>query len=68
MEISDNGIGISEGQMQKPDAFGIRGLNERAKAVGGWLDVSTQQGKGTSVILSVPLSESTRLDPEKQFK
>jgi signal transduction histidine kinase len=68
MEISDNGVGITEEEMRKSDAFGIRGLHERAKTVGGWLDVSTQRGVGTSVILSVPLTASARLSPEAQFK
>lgn len=68
MEISDNGVGISELEMQKPDAFGIRGLQERAKTVGGWLDISTRQGVGTSVILSVPLTAGAELSAEAQFK
>ena len=68
MEISDNGIGISAQEMLKPDAFGIRGLHERAKTIGGWLDVSTRQGVGTSVILSVPLTAENNLFPEAQFK
>lgn len=56
VEITDNGKGISETELHKPDAFGIRGLQERAKTVGGWLDVSTREGCGTSIILSVPLA------------
>ena len=55
VEVTDNGKGISELEMRKPQAFGIRGLHERAKTVGGWLDVSTREGAGTSIILSVPL-------------
>ena len=68
MEISDNGVGISAQEMQKSDAFGIRGLHERAKTIGGWLDVSSRQGFGTSVILSVPLNAETNLYTEAQFK
>ncbi len=56
IEITDNGIGISDMEMRKPQAFGIRGLHERAKTVGGWLDVSTHKGTGTSIILSIPLT------------
>ena len=59
MEIADNGVGISTGSFDKPKSFGIKGLRERARTVGGWLDVSTQIGVGTSIILSVPLK---RLD------
>lgn len=56
LEIKDNGKGIAPTEQHKPKAFGLRGLHERAKTVGGWLDVSSQCNKGTSIILSVPLS------------
>ena len=55
LEISDNGQGFSPSELTKPKAFGLKGLHERAKSAGGWLDVSTCEGKGTSIILSVPL-------------
>jgi signal transduction histidine kinase len=58
LEITDNGIGISALDMQKPQAFGLRGMEERAKTVGGWLDVSSSVGGGTSIILSVPISST----------
>jgi signal transduction histidine kinase len=41
---------------KKSNAFGLRGLEERAKSVGGWLDVITEQGKGTTLLLTVPLT------------
>ena len=56
LEVKDNGVGITSTELNKPKSFGIRGLRERAKTVGGWLDVSTHLNKGTSIILSVPLS------------
>jgi signal transduction histidine kinase len=58
VEVSDNGKGISAQELEKPVAFGIRGMHERAKLVGGWLDISTQANVGTSVILSVPLTHA----------
>ena len=61
LEISDNGCGMAAGDADKPDAFGLRGLHERAKTVGGWLDVSTHAGVGTSIILSVPLTDSPQM-------
>ncbi len=57
LEISDNGQGFSSIEQGKPKAYGLKGLQERAKSVGGWLDVSTCRGQGTSIILSVPLGE-----------
>ena len=58
LEVNDNGPGISAAELGKPKAFGLRGLQERAKTVGGWLDISSNQGSGTSIILSVPLLSS----------
>ena len=55
LEITDDGQGIANGARDKPKAFGLRGLAERAKTVHGWLDVSSHTDKGTSIILSVPL-------------
>ena len=55
VEISDNGKGIAVTELAKPQSFGIRGLHERAKTVGGWLDISSQLGGGTSITLSIPL-------------
>ena len=65
LEISDNGSGIAETDMGKPTAFGLRGLHERARTVGGWLDVSTRKGVGTSIILSVPLAPDLPSVPEE---
>jgi signal transduction histidine kinase len=58
LEVSDDGQGLSEGALENPKAFGIKGMRERAHAVGGWLDVSTNSQRGTSIILSVPLSRT----------
>jgi signal transduction histidine kinase len=57
LEIADNGIGISSPDLDKSKSFGIRGLRERARTVGGWLDVSTRLGSGTAIILSIPLTQ-----------
>ena len=55
LEVTDNGKGLTREQLDKPKAFGIKGLHERARTVNGWLDISSQSGRGTSVILSIPL-------------
>jgi signal transduction histidine kinase len=61
LEISDNGQGLSSADLAKAQSFGIRGLRERALTVGGWIDLSSS-GRGTTVILSVPLEHALR-DP-----
>ena len=54
LEISDNGRGLLPDDLAKARSFGIRGLQERAGTVGGWVDLSSNAG-GTTLILSVPL-------------
>ena len=56
LEVRDNGCGMDPAARGKPKAFGLRGLAERARTVNGWLDISSQVGKGTSIIVSIPLS------------
>lgn len=67
LEISDNGCGISEDALNKPESFGIRGLKERARVAGGWLDVSTRLGHGTTLILTIPLDGESRSASEADF-
>jgi len=56
LEVSDNGVGLSQEDLAKARSFGIRGLHERARTVDGWVDLSSGPG-GTTLILSVPLTE-----------
>ena len=56
IEVNDNGRGLTPEDLAKTRSFGLRGLNERAETVGGWVDISATPGAGTTLILSVPLS------------
>jgi len=67
LEISDNGKGISPEALANPASFGIRGLKERAKVVGGWLDLSTRLGQGTTLILNIPLEGDSSSHDEADF-
>ncbi len=59
LEVSDNGCGLSPDALGKARSFGLRGLHERARTVGGWVDLSSGP-KGTTLILSVPLQKVQR--------
>ncbi|MDT0140711.1 ATP-binding protein [Acidovorax sp. PRC11] len=62
LEVTDNGRGIEPAMRNKPKSFGLKGLEERARTVGGWLDISSQPGRGTSVIVSIPLGPAEGRD------
>lgn len=57
LEITDDGTGIAATDRLKPTSFGIRGMMERASALGGQLSVSGGAAGGTVVALRIPLSE-----------
>lgn len=57
LAIADDGRGIAAVDRLKPDSLGMRGMEERAYALGGRLSVSRASGGGTEVVLEVPLSE-----------
>ncbi len=62
LEISDNGRGLSSRDLAKARSFGIRGLQERAVTVGGWIDLSSS-ALGTTLILSIPIDSSASEAP-----
>jgi two-component system, NarL family, sensor histidine kinase DegS len=57
--IRDTGIGFDmEAVLQDPDKwdhFGIRGIIERARLVGGDGRVESKKGRGTTIVVDVPL-------------
>ena len=63
LEVADDGVGLTNHSLVKAGSFGIRGLKERARTVGGWLDVSSRPHHGVSIILSVPLTQPSSTDP-----
>jgi PAS domain S-box-containing protein len=54
LEIRDDGAGLAPGDLSKPASFGVRGMMERARALGGWLDINGPPRRGTTVMLSIP--------------
>ncbi len=54
LEVSDDGVGFDPGMLQATPGFGLRGLIERARGFGGWAEISSAPGRGTTVMFSVP--------------
>ena len=56
LQVHDNGRGIVAGDLAKPQAFGILGMQERALNLGGSAEVRRTRG-GTAVSLRLPRSK-----------
>lgn len=53
--VKDDGIGISGDCKLKTGAYGLLGMSERAKALGGTLEVAARDAGGTRVELILPI-------------
>ncbi|HUP98327.1 MAG TPA: response regulator [Usitatibacter sp.] len=54
LKVEDNGRGIQEKEFESAKSLGLLGLRERVLAFGGSIDVRGQEGKGTTVSVSIP--------------
>jgi len=52
--VEDNGRGIRDAEVQSPRSLGFLGLRERAQAFGGSIAFKGEEGKGTTVSVSIP--------------
>ncbi|EGW36181.1 histidine kinase [Desulfosporosinus sp. OT] len=55
LQISDNGQGFSVSKVQA--GLGLSSIQERLKMLGGNLQISTEEGKGTSLMMEVPYDD-----------
>ncbi|HUV97723.1 MAG TPA: sensor histidine kinase, partial [Acidobacteriaceae bacterium] len=62
LEVRDNGRGgaVSEESGFAPGHFGMTGMQERAAAIGGTLEIESEPGRGTTIRLRVPASAAAR--------
>jgi signal transduction histidine kinase/ligand-binding sensor domain-containing protein len=63
VRVRDDGLGISPAVLQaggRPGHFGLLGMRERAKKLGGHLDVWSKPGAGTEIDLRVPAQVAYR--------
>ncbi|MED5617684.1 PAS domain S-box protein [Ideonella sp. BN130291] len=61
--VEDDGSGLASAPAASPGSgvmrrrLGLRGMSERAMLAGGRLDVESEPGRGTTLYLTIPLSE-----------
>jgi len=55
LDVSDNGIGITEKDIDNPASFGIVGIRERVNLWGGTVHITGKPHKGTKVSVRIPI-------------
>ena len=58
LAVSDDGKGFDNTARNKPLSFGLRGIQERIKHLGGDVEITSEPGKGTQIAVSVPLDDA----------
>ncbi len=53
--VTDDGIGFDEKARNKPRSFGLRGIQERMRQLGGKVVIESKPGHGTRIAVSVPM-------------
>ncbi len=61
LQVTDDGCGISEEQIESPTSIGLHGMKERVHAVHGAIVIAGKPGIGTSVTVTMPLTETSPL-------
>jgi signal transduction histidine kinase len=54
LQIRDNGVGMPDDALRKPESHGIRGMRERARQHGGDVSVASAPGEGTTLVVTIP--------------
>jgi len=55
MRIADDGIGMPENPRAGVQSFGLQGIKERVRMLGGELSIDSALGEGTTLTVSIPL-------------
>jgi PAS domain S-box-containing protein len=68
LTIADNGCGLKSDHNDKPNSFGLLGMAERCKEIGGSILVDSQPGSGCVIAIKIPLLNHIKkieLEPEE---
>jgi len=58
MTVSDNGIGLTKAGGQKPGSFGLVGIEERVRILGGKCIITSAAHTGTTVHVAIPAANN----------
>ena len=55
LEVTDNGSGIADARAASTEGFGFSNMRARAENIGAQLEVRTAAGRGTTIVVRVPM-------------
>ncbi|HEU5002178.1 MAG TPA: GAF domain-containing sensor histidine kinase [Actinomycetota bacterium] len=64
IEVRDSGIGFEPGAVRPHTTSGLRGMQERARLLGGQFRIESSPGRGTRVVASLPVQGGLLAAPD----
>jgi signal transduction histidine kinase len=58
LRVRDNGVGATRQALEAPTAYGVMGMRERARQLGGRLSITSEPAQGSCLQLLIPLELS----------
>jgi signal transduction histidine kinase len=62
--VRDNGKGITNEQLSKPESFGLMGIRERIDSLDGEVNIEGAPDRGTTIKVIIPLNSREDSDAE----
>jgi signal transduction histidine kinase len=60
LRVKDFGRGLPQSKKPNQRGLGLIAMRERAELLGGKLDIQSEEGEGTTLVLDIPLDETKR--------
>ncbi len=57
LQLSDDGRGITPQEVSGMNSFGLLGIRERVRALGGTMEIQGKENQGTTLAVRIPLQE-----------
>jgi signal transduction histidine kinase len=61
LQIKDDGSGISTDRLEQSEGLGLTNMRQRASEIGGRFEIQTALGRGTTVIVTVPVAPTSSI-------
>ncbi|HSB78828.1 MAG TPA: PAS domain S-box protein [Candidatus Methylomirabilis sp.] len=68
LRVADNGRGITDQEIANRTSLGLLGMQERALHLGGNVTIAGRSGKGTTVMVRIPLTAPTVQDTREDSR
>jgi signal transduction histidine kinase len=59
LTVTDNGVGMPLGPKRRGESFGLQGMEERVRMLGGEMGLASQPGSGVSIKVAIPVEDNT---------